>query len=112
MTTQSPESDIGTVLGLKYSIILEQQDRKFALSHDWRNLYIMNPEETNIREYIISIPSNKSYHGWREESGSYSNGARMVLVSVDNPENPSCCQLKISGMTKIYKFDKVIRIEV
>lgn len=127
--TQSPEPDIGTGLDLKYFIILEQPNRKFALSRDWRNLYIMNPEETNIREYIITrtpepetkkiqylrnSPFKDKYEpktAWHEESGKYSNGARMVLVSFDNLENPSHCQLKISGMTKTYKFEKVIRIE-
>ena len=108
--TQSPELDIGTGLDLKYSIILKQLNRKFALSRDWRNLYILNPEETDIREYTITVPNPELI--WREEFGRYSNGARMILVSVDNPENPSHCQLKISGMTKTYKFEKIIRIEV
>ena len=120
--TQSPESDIGTVLGLKYFIILEQPNRKFSLSDDQRNLYIMNPEETNIRVYQPSFHSKllgflfidkfEPETKWHEESGKYLNGARMVSTSVDNLENPSLCQVKISGMTKTYKFEKIIRIEV
>ena len=108
--TQSPEPDIGTGLDLKYSIILKQPNRKFALSRDWLNLYIMNLAETDIREYTITSPKPELM--WHEEGGNYSNGARMILVSVDNLENPSHCQLKISGMTKTYKFEKIIRIEV
>lgn len=110
--TQSPESDIGTGLDLKYFIILEQPNRKFALSRDWQNLYIMNPEETNIREYVHNPTYKPKSNELVELSGRYSNGARMVLVSVNSLENPKYCQLKISGMTKTYKFEKIIRIEV
>ncbi len=128
--TQSPEPDIGTGLDLKYFIILEQPNRKFALSLDRRNLYIMNPQETNIREYIITrtpeseikkpksrwdLPFNDKSEpkiAWHEESGKYSNDARRVMVSVDNLELPTYCQVKISGATKTYKFEKVISIEV
>lgn len=116
MTTQSPGSDIGTGLDLKYFIILEQPKRKFALSRDWLNLYIMNSEETNIREYITTLSpfkdKSESETEWHEESGKYSNGARMVSISTDNLENPNYCKVKFSGVTKTYKFEKIIRIEV
>lgn len=112
--TQSPESDIGTGLDLKYFIILEQPklNRKFALSQDLENLYIMNPEETHFRVYV-DLHYRREIKPYCEQSGRYSNGARDFLTSIDNSENPKYCQVKIFNKIKTYKSEnRVIRTEV
>lgn len=109
--TQSPESDIGTGLDLKYFVILEQPNHKFALSQDLENLYIMNPEETHFRVYV-DLHYRREIKPYCEQSGRYSNGARDFLTSIDNSENPKYCQVKIFNKIKTYRFDKRIRIEV
>lgn len=114
--TQSPQK---TYLGLKYKIILEQEqpERKFALSHDWLNLYIMNPEETIILEYVHAPYDKPKPSELVELYGKYSNGAREVLVSSDSLDTPRFCQIKIchhsQTITKTYNNSgKTIRIEV
>ena len=126
--TQSPQK---IYFGLKYEIILEQPERKFALSDDQLNLLIMDPDERNFVEY--SYNSYKKYNSLpviflQEEDGIYCGRVTEVSVSSYNVELPTYCRIKIGTMTtkiykycrikigtmttKIYKFEKIIRTGV
>ena len=111
--TQSPQK---TYLGLKYKIILEQPERKFALSDSELNVFIMNPEETIILEYVHAPYYKLERCDLFELYGKCLNGVQEVLVSADNIELPIFCQIKIrryrETITKNYKFAKINRIEV
>lgn len=111
MTTQSPQK---TYLGLKYKIILEQPERKFALSDSWNNLFIMNSDEKEILEY--GLVGKPLIEFWHEEIGNYSESVSAVFVSADNVELPTFCQIKIrfysQTITKTYRLAKINRIEV
>ena len=114
MTTQSPQK---TYLGLKYKIILEQPERKFALSDGGLNVFIMNPEETIIFEYVYAPYYKPERYELVELYGKYLNSELEVLVSADNIESPTFCQIKIrrysQTITKTYEYAKKInRIEV
>lgn len=126
--TQSPQKiQTEITLDLKYDIILEQSQlkRKFALSRDLSNLYILNWDETIIFEYSITYDKIKQKGSWEiareifsekskedefaEQYGKYLNGANKVLVANASLEIPNICQVKIRDMiTKTYKFTKRI----
>ena len=106
--TQSPQK---IYLDLKGFVILEQPERTFALSHSFNNLYIINSDETIIREYVIAKPYEPKRGKMYGLRGKYSNGAWAILVPVDSFDNPQLCQVKICGMTKTYVFEKINRLE-